>query len=307
MRFDIIELDLDNNIRVGRYRGTRKEAREVNSSADREPEAVFLTARTEKTMRYEIILPAKVGRKATEAILFNELSEKLPVNPEDVHWFYRGTGGTGFSVCVVHNSEVDRILRVAAEHSLKFDRLVPAALAETPEEVLRTVAPEPLPATFRPIRFWKWKAAYLVLLFFCLGVFILVLAGKYRVFSREYRQLRETRELLSADLRKQHRMYAKFSVDRELLAEIRNVRIGWNGIGPTLAVLTKRLPASMWVTRLIVNDRTANLTVSAAQDDVNLYGTIGDSACYSIVNLKKNRGVDNRIMFVVKLEGKEFD
>lgn len=310
MRFDVIELDAGSLIATRRYRGSlrgRNGAAQEESAFAGEPDTVLLAAQTGRTMRYEITLPARAGRKSEREILYHELSDLLPVDPESVRWFYRHDGGNRFLVCAVHCSEIERVLRTAAEHSLKFDRLIPAALAETPEKALRTVAPEPLPAEFRPVRFRRWKAAYLVMLALLVAVLVPLLWGKYQRFSGEYQSLSSRKEMLSAGLRKQRGDYAALSAGKTQLDEIRNAGIGWARVAPLLGTLSERLPASMWVTHFAVNGQTADLTVSSAEDDANLYKTIGDSDFHSIVSLKKNRGADNRILFSVKLKGKQIE
>lgn len=310
MRFDVIELDAGNLITTRRYRGSlrgRNGAAQEDPAFAGEPDTVLLAAQTGRTMQYEIALPARAGRKATREILYHELSDLLPVDPESVRWFYRHDDGNRFQVCAVHCSEIERVLRTAAEHSLKFDRLIPAALAETPEKALRTAAPEPLPAEFRPVRFRKWKAAYLVMLALLIAILAPLAWGKYRRFSGEYQLLNSRREMLAAGLRKQRGDYAVLSAGKTQLDEIRNAGIGWARVAPLLGTLSERLPASMWITHFAVNGQTADLTVSSAEDDANLYKTIGDSDFHSIVSLKKNRGGDNRILFSVKLKGKQIE
>ncbi|MPM36885.1 hypothetical protein SDC9_83489 [bioreactor metagenome] len=310
MRIRIFELETGGAIRETCHRSSGRGSVRVFTPATEaagEPDAVYLLAETGRTVCYEITLPAKTGRRATEEILYNELSERLPVEPESVRWFYRPDGGNRFQVCAVQHSEIDRVLAVAAQHALKFDRLVPAALAKTPEELLRVVAPEPLPEEFRPVRFRRWKVAYALLLLLLLSLLIPMFAGKYRAFSVEHRKLTAVRESLSSALRKERSEYGRLSADRELLEEIRNARIGWDGIAPALGVLTKRLPPSMWVSGLAANDRMVDLTVSAAEDDANFYKTIGDSDYYSIVSLRKSREADRRTLFMVKLRGNQID
>ena len=310
VRFDVIELDADNLIKVRRYHGSprgRNGTVQEDAASAGEPDTILLVAWTDRTMRYEITLPGKAGRKETREILYHELSNFLPIEPENVQWFYRNDGEHRFQVCAVHRAEIERVLRTAAEHSLKFDRMIPAALAEAPEQALRTVATEPLPAEFRPVRFRRWKTAYVLLLLLLVAVLIPLLWGKYRRFSGEYQLLSGRREMLSAELRKQRSDYAALSAGREQLDAIRNAGIGWARVAPLLGTLSERLPASMWVTHLAVNGQVADLTVSSAEDDANLYKTIGDSDFHSIVSLKKNRGADNRILFSVKLKGKQIE
>lgn len=309
MRLHIHELTIDNTVRETQYDCTgKKRCRSIPASpSPGEADLACLVAHTGKTVCYEIALPAKAGRKATEEILHNELAERLPVDPESVGWFYRNDGNNRFVVCAVHDSEIGRVLRTAAERSLKFDRMVPAALAETPEELLRCVSPEPLPGEFRPARLRGWKAAYLILLLLSVAVLIPLPAGKYRAFAAERRNLAEVRESLAAELRKQRAEFGKLSADRELLEELRNARIGWNGVASALGVLTKRLPDSMWITAFAANDRAADLTISSAEDDANLYKTIGDCDFYSIVSLRKNLGADQRTVFTVKLRGNQIE
>lgn len=309
MRLHIHELTIDNTVRKTQYDCTgKRRCRGIPaSSSPGEADLICLVTHTGKTVCYEIALPAKAGRRATEEILHNELAERLPVDPESVRWFYLHDGGNRFQVCAIHCSEIERVLRTATEHSLKFDRLIPAALADTPEKALRTVAPEPLPAEFRPVRFRKWKAAYLAMLALLVAILTPPVWGMYRRFSGEYQSLNSRREMLATGLRKQRGDYAALSAGKTQLDEIRNAGIGWARVAPLLGTLSERLPASMWVTHFAVNGQTADLTVSSAEDDANLYKTIGDSDFHSIVSLKKNRGADNRILFSVKLKGKQIE
>ena len=76
----------------------------------------------------------------------------MPVPSESVCWFYRVCGGGRFRVYAVHREEMARLLEFARSHSLKFDLAIPAALAETPEEILQVVLGEAPPEEFRPIR-----------------------------------------------------------------------------------------------------------------------------------------------------------
>ena len=103
-------------------------------------------------MVYDISLPASLKRSVEREALFGELAARMPVPSESVCWFYRVCGGGRFRVYAVHREEMARLLEFARSHSLKFDLAIPAALAETPEEILQVVLGEAPPEEFRPIR-----------------------------------------------------------------------------------------------------------------------------------------------------------
>lgn len=304
MQLCIWEISEDNTLVQRNYQRIRHVWREITSHDGRAPEEadfVCLLGNPARTVVYDISLPASLKRSMEREVLFEELTVRLPVPRESVCWFYRACGDGKFRVCAVHREEMARLLEFARLHSLKFDLVIPAALAETPETILQVVPGETLPEDFRPIRCRGLKNL-------CLGLFALtvvllgvVISVRYQDFARERDRLAGIRAIWEKELREERRQFGELSADQELLQELRTAKLDTPFVLPVLRRLTSGLPKTMWVTNYSQNYDSADLTLSASKDEPNLYRLIGENETYAIMNLRKSRGYNNTVSFFVKL------
>lgn len=304
MQLCIWEITEENSLILRNYRRIRHVWQEVASRDDghsEEADFICLLGRPARTVVYDISLPASLKRSAEREVLFGELAARLPVPAESVSWFYRACGDGKFRVCAVHQEEMARLSEFAQAHTLKFDLAIPAALAETPEEILQVVPGEVPPEEFRPVRCRGLKN-------FCLGVFalVVVLLGvvvtlRYHDFARERDRLAGIRSAWEKELREERRRFGELSADQELLQELRAAKIDTPPALPVLSRLTPVLPKTMWVTNYSQNHDIADLTISASKDEPDLYRLIGENETYAIMNLRKSRGYNDTVSFFVKL------
>ena len=252
-------------------------------------------------MVYDISLPASLRRSAEREVLFGELAARLPVPAESVCWFYRNCGNGLYRVCAVHREEIGRQLEFAASRSLKFDALIPAALADTPETILQAIPGEALPGKYRPARCRNLKKLYFALLALTVVLLGVSVFRRYDDFAGERRKLARIRSLWEKELRSERRRFGELSSDRELLAALRAAKLDTPPVSPVLTRLTGELPKTMWVTSYSQNYDSADLTLSASKDEPGLYNQIGENGNYAIVNLRKSRGYNDTVSFFVKL------
>ena len=304
MQLCILEISEKNSLIQRIYRRHRRVWREAALREDDhagEADFICLLGSPVRTVVYDISLPASLKRSAEREVLCGELAARLPVPAESVCWFYRACGGGKFRVCAVHREEMARLLEFARLHSLKFDLAIPAALAETPEEILQVVPGEVPPEEFRPVRCRGLKNLCLAL--FALTVVLLgvVILLRYQDFARERDRLAGIRAVWEKELREERRRCGELSADQELLQELRTAKIDAPSVLPVLSRLTGILPKTMWLTNYSQNYDSADLTLSASKDEPNLYRLIGENETYAIMNLRKSRGYNDTVSFFVKL------
>lgn len=305
MRLGVLERSADNPAQQYReYRRVRNEWMELEapgSTRPEEPDFLCFLTHSPQTVVYDISLPASLKRSAEREVLFGELAARLPVPAESVCWFYRACGGGKFRVCAVHREEMGRLLEFARSHSLKFDLAIPAALAETPEEILQVVPGEAPPEEFRPVRCRGLKNLSLALFALTIVLLGVVISLRYQDFARERDRLAGIRSAWEKELREERRRFGELSADQELLQELRTAKIDAPFVLPVLGRLTSGLPKTMWVTNYSQNYDSVDLTLSASKDEPNLYRLIGENETYAIMNLRKSRGYNDTVSFFVKL------
>lgn len=272
------------------------------STLTEETDVICLSVYTQHTVVYNVVIPPHLNKQTVKEVLWNELVARLPVEPEKIYRYYRKCDDTHYAICATERDEVDALLNIAESRALKFDTLIPRALASTPDEILQVIAGEAIPERFRPIRCRKLKTLYwllllpaVVLLFF--NVFI-----RYMNFSEEYNRLRQIRREWMQEQRKEQQKFAKLSTDAELLSQLRSLKLDTPPISPILSQLTSSLPQTIWVTSYTQNYDTVDLMLSSSRDEPGLYNQIGNNAYYGIVNLRKSRGYNNTTSFFVKLK-----
>ena len=304
MQFCIWEISKDNALVQRNYQRIRHVWRELAFSGDSHPDEadfVCLLGSPARTVVYDISLPASLKRNAEREVLFGELAARLPVPAESVCWFYRNCGNGLYRVCAVHREEIGRQLEFAASRSLKFDALIPAALADTPETILQAIPGEALPGKYRPARCRNLKKLYFALLALTVVLLGVSVFRRYDDFAGERRKLARIRSLWEKELRSERRRFGELSSDRELLAALRAAKLDTPPVSPVLTRLTGELPKTMWVTSYSQNYDSADLTLSASKDEPNLYRLIGENETYAIMNLRKSRGYNDTVSFFVKL------
>lgn len=305
MRLGVLERSADNPaLQYREYRRVRNEWVEQEapgSTRPEEPDFLCFLTHSPKTVVYDISLPASLRRSAEREVLFGELAARLPVPAESVCWFYRNCGNGLYRVCAVHREEIVRQLEFAASRSLKFDALIPAALADTPETILQAIPGEALPGKYRPARCRNLKKLYFALLALTVVLLGVSVFRRYDDFAGERRKLARIRSLWEKELRSERRRFGELSSDRELLAALRAAKLDTPPVSPVLTRLTGELPKTMWVTSYSQNYDSADLTLSASKDEPGLYNQIGENGNYAIVNLRKNRGYNDTVSFFVKL------
>ncbi len=308
MRLSILEITGENLLTRRNYRRNHQVWQEViaqDGDCSDEADFICFLGHPEKTVVYEIALPGRLRRTMERVVLFGELAARLPVSPESVHWFYRSCGDGLYLVCAVHGEEMDRLFGLADARRMKFDLLVPAKLAEKPEELLQVIPGKGVPERFRPVRCRRLKSLYLVLLLSCIGFLGAVVCSRYLDFAGEKERLREIGVLRENELREERRRFGELSAERETLAELRSAKVDTPPVSPVLSRLSSELPATMWLTSYAQNYDTADLTLSASKDEPGLYNLIGENESYAIVNLRKSRGVNDTISFFIKLRIKQ--
>lgn len=305
MRLGVLERSVDNPAQQYReYRRVRNEWMELEapgSTRPEEPDFLCFLTHSPKTVVYDISLPASLKRSVEREVLFGELAARLPVPAESVCWFYRNCGNGLYHVCAVHREEIVRQLEFAASRSLKFDALIPAALADTPETILQVIPGEALPGKYRPVRCRGLKNLSLALFALTIVLLGVVISLRYQDFARERDRLAGIRSAWEKELREERRRFGELSADQELLQELRTAKIDAPFVLPVLGRLTSGLPKTMWVTNYSQNYDSADLTLSASKDEPNLYRLIGENETYAIMNLRKSRGYNDTVSFFVKL------
>lgn len=304
MQLCIWKISKDNALVQRNYQRIRHVWRELAFSEDSPPDEadfVCLLGSPARTVVYDISLPASLKRSAEREVLFGELAARLPVPAESVCWFYRNCGNGLYHVCAVHREEIVRQLEFAASRSLKFDALIPAALADTPETILQVIPGEALPGKYRPVRCRNLKKLYFVLLALTVVLLGVSVFRRYDDFAGERRKLARIRSLWEKELRSERRRFGELSSDRELLAALRAAKLDTPPVSPVLTRLTGELPKTMWVTNYSQNYDSVDLTLSASKDEPNLYRLIGENETYAIMNLRKSRGYNDTVSFFVKL------
>lgn len=305
MRLGVLERSADNPAQQYReYRRVRNEWMELEapgSTRPEEPDFLCFLTHSPKTVVYDISLPASLKRSVEREVLFGELAALLPVPAESVCWFYRNCGNGLYHVCAVHREEIVRQLEFAASRSLKFDALIPAALADTPETILQVIPGEALPGKYRPVRCRGLKNLSLALFALTIVLLGVVISLRYQDFARERDRLAGIRSAWEKELREERRRFGELSADQELLQELRTAKIDAPFVLPVLGRLTSGLPKTMWVTNYSQNYDSADLTLSASKDEPNLYRLIGENETYAIMNLRKSRGYNDTVSFFVKL------
>ena len=305
MRLGVLERSADNPAQQYReYRRVRNEWMELEapgSTRPEEPDFLCFLTHSPKTVVYDISLPASLKRSVEREVLFGELAARLPVPAESVCWFYRNCGNGLYHVCAVHREEIVRQLEFAASRSLKFDALIPAALADTPETILQVIPGEALPGKYRPVRCRGLKNLSLALFALTIVLLGVVISLRYQDFARERDRLAGIRSAWEKELREERRRFGELSADQELLQELRTAKIDAPFVLPVLGRLTSGLPKTMWVTNYSQNYDSVDLTLSASKDEPNLYRLIGENETYAIMNLRKSRGYNDTVSFFVKL------
>ena len=305
MRLGVLERSADNPAQQYReYRRVRNEWMELEapgSTRPEEPDFLCFLTHSPKTVVYDIPLPASLKRSVEREVLFGELAARLPVPAESVCWFYRNCGNGLYRVCAVHREEIVRQLEFAASRSLKFDALIPAALADTPETILQVIPGEALPGKYRPVRCRGLKNLSLALFALTIVLLGVVISLRYQDFARERDRLAGIRSAWEKELREERRRFGELSADQELLQELQTAKIDAPFVLPVLGRLTSGLPKTMWVTNYSQNYDSADLTLSASKDEPNLYRLIGENETYAIMNLRKSRGYNDTVSFFVKL------
>ncbi len=158
--------------------------------------------------------------------------------------------------------------------------------------------PEPL----RPQRCIRLKRLNFALCAILLIVVVTLICRKFSFSYGVYSALATRNQELAQTVQKLQRENQKVNEDIQLLKRYYELNPGNSDLRPVLQEITRKIPSYMWVDSLRFSNGILDLSVKSSKDDINFYNNLKDATHYKLINLRKNRALQEKVEYSVTLK-----